>query len=110
MPRKREELPDNACGHVNKHSFGIDGKPDNMKCHLPKGHDGPHKGAHVRRVYDRKYVQKRLVDKTYKDVEEESEWLDGAGEYPTTFPAEIKPPSLAEQEFGVEAKIILGNG
>lgn len=36
----------NFCGHVNKHSFGIDGKPDNLQCTLEKGHEGLHSALH----------------------------------------------------------------
>lgn len=34
------------CGHVNKHSRGVDGKPDNLECHLEAGHSGPHEAYH----------------------------------------------------------------
>jgi hypothetical protein len=41
-----QEAEVNICGHVNRHSFGVDGKPDNLQCTLPKGHDGLHSAQH----------------------------------------------------------------
>jgi len=34
------------CGHINRHSLGLDGKPDNLACTLPKGHTGNHSAEH----------------------------------------------------------------
>lgn len=34
------------CGHINRHSIGVDGKPDNLECTLPAGHSGPHSAPH----------------------------------------------------------------
>lgn len=34
------------CGHINRHSVGVDGKPDNLECTLPAGHSGPHSAPH----------------------------------------------------------------
>ena len=37
------------CGHINKHSHGVKGKPDNLKCTLEKGHSGDHSADHFER-------------------------------------------------------------
>lgn len=34
------------CKHVNRHSYGIDGKLDNLECVLEEGHDGLHEAPH----------------------------------------------------------------
>lgn len=34
------------CGHINRHSIGADGKPDNLACTLPEGHVGLHQAPH----------------------------------------------------------------
>lgn len=124
MPRKREPIapedveneieiavelaPQKAiCGHVNRHSFGVDGKPDNPTCFLEAGHTPPHKGKHLRRNYRYDRVGKKFVSVFVGDVEEIAEWHDGAGEVPTSFPPEIPAKTLAEEDFGENAKAIL---
>lgn len=39
------------CGHVNLHSYGPDGKPDNLECTLDAGHSGPHSAPHYEIAY-----------------------------------------------------------
>lgn len=103
-----EKLP--VCGHVNRHSVGVDGQLDNIKCYLPTGHAGPHRGKHMQRFSHHVVEKKHIVAEPYEDKEVESEWLDGAGVPvdPTVSSGEIKPKSLAEQEFGDYAKSVLG--
>lgn len=38
------------CGHVNMHSLDTNGKPDNLKCVLEKGHEGLHEAPHFERA------------------------------------------------------------
>ena len=47
MSAKRKTTDE--CDHVNKHSYGIDGNPDNLKCTLGKGHRGDHVALHLER-------------------------------------------------------------
>lgn len=55
------------CGHVNKQSYGLDGKLDNLRCALEKGHSGDHFAKH---------------EELHEGVELEAEafWGDAAGE------------------------------
>lgn len=101
---------DELCGHINRHSLGVDGLPDNMSCILPKGHPGAHRGRHLVRRTVHQVEKKHIVgEKVTSEKEEESEWLDGAGIPVDEAPAvvEIKPKTLAEQEFGVNAKTVM---
>lgn len=110
-----EEVPAVAgqpkCGHVNQHA-GLDGKGKPIVCTLEKGHIGLHRGAFVKKMVTRKYSDSsphRLVSKSVEYKEAETEWSDAAGIIPTSYPDEIKPPSMAEQEFGPEiGKQIVG--
>jgi len=99
------------CGHINRHSLGVDGEPDGMTCFLPKGHElneetKLHRGRHMTRYVRHIKEGKRIVGETYEDRETESEWSDGAS-IPIGPVAEIKPKTLAEQEFGINAEIVM---
>ncbi len=50
-PETNEELVElyGACGHVNLHSFGVDGEQDDLACERPKGHLGNHGADHLQR-------------------------------------------------------------
>jgi hypothetical protein len=109
MSMKGNEMS-KLCGHVNKHSLGLDSLPDNMTCFLPPGHEGPHRGKHKTRFVTYKFKDRKVVEKNEEIRDAESEWLDEAN-VPVDFDKpvrEIKPKSLAEQEFGEHAKEILG--
>jgi hypothetical protein len=104
-------LEPELCGHVNRHSMGVDGLPDNMTCFRPKGHDGLHRGKHLVRFTVHQKDGKRIIGEVVRqELVQESEWSDGAGiPFEDTPPVvEIKPKSLAEQEFGEFAKTVLG--
>ena len=40
-----------VCGHINRHSYGINGELDNISCTLPAGHSGDHGAPHLERDY-----------------------------------------------------------
>lgn len=102
--KKQKVVDEKACGHVNEHA-GLDGKGKPVVCSLEKGHQGNHRGKFTKKIVLRKYSQTvppRLVSKSYEYKEHETEWSDAAGKIPTSYPDEITPPSMAEQEFGKE--------
>lgn len=71
----KDEPQDNLCGHINRHSYGADGKLDNLSCTLPKGHDGLHSALHYERKFGQPYrdeVNPRIIR---NDVMEEGEYL-----------------------------------
>lgn len=43
---KELEKTIDLCGHINRHSYGVDGKPDELSCDLPLGHEGNHGAWH----------------------------------------------------------------
>jgi len=101
-------MKDELCGHVNRHSAGVDGLPDNMECFLLKGHEGLHRGKHMTRFVTHKVEKKKIVAELETLRETESEWSDGASIPVSAIPVvEIKPKTLAEQEFGDFAKTVL---
>jgi hypothetical protein len=117
MAKKKEVAPveepkePKLCGHINVHA-GLDGKGKPVVCSLEKGHKGNHRGTFTKKIVLRKYSQTqppRLVSKSvdYKVVE--TDWQDAAGHIPPSYPDEILPLSMAEQEFGPEiGKQIVG--
>jgi hypothetical protein len=40
-----------VCGHINRHSLGPNGKPDNLSCTMKPGHSGPHSAMHYEKNY-----------------------------------------------------------
>jgi hypothetical protein len=92
------------CGHVNKHSLGVDRKPDNLACTLEKGHEGNHSALHFESstqlspmLSEAEQNKYNIIDgddgKTYYEGYIERHWTDDAG-----IPAsEIKPRSPGEQ-------------
>lgn len=85
-----------VCGHVNRHSVGLDKKLDNMSCDLRPGHHGDHEGWHTE--YQR-HDETRIVKgeeetfAVYEAVDIRRQWSDAAG-IPV---AEIPPPPPPEQ-------------
>jgi hypothetical protein len=88
------------CGHINRHSIGVDGKPDNLECTLDSGHPGAHSAPHHeiakqlsgtlededRDVFETKYDEQGEL---YYEGHPLRSWTDAAG-----IPAkEIKPVS-----------------
>lgn len=46
QPKPEEPEAVELCGHINRHSNGVDGKPDNLACEKPLGHSGNHGAMH----------------------------------------------------------------
>ena len=87
------------CGHINRHSLGIKGMPDDLACELDPGHPGNHKAMHMEYVPDDKgdtIISKRphLLKKV------EREWSDMAGT-----PAKDIMPGVLEKTPEELAKI-----
>jgi hypothetical protein len=79
-----------VCGHVNKHSLGPDGKPDNLSCTLDPGHSGPHAAEHYEVHYFKAEHRKGgRVLRPKRDYEGPvlRHWADEAG----TPPDQIEP-------------------
>ena len=91
------------CGHVNRHSFGMDGKPDNLACTLEKGHTGDHCAVHDERATSisgaltpeemNNYKDAIIDGKKYYVASVNRFWKDIAG----TPANEIKPGSPGEE-------------
>lgn len=64
------------CGHINRHSYGADGKLDNLKCTLEKGHDGLHQAEH--------YEVATQLSASYEGGEFRSTIVDGKEVYEAT--------------------------
>lgn len=93
MPRKKksEELSqvsemepvvvkEEKCGHINRHAFGVDGKPLPLACDLPKGHQGNHHAHYKKNQPEYVYGEKGRVVKVIQNVVDgETFWQNGAG-------------------------------
>ena len=110
-----------TCGHINKHSYGTDGKLDNLACDLPAGHTGNHSGQHLERA---KHQIAGMTEEVFVDVEKEviangrrqiivegqrlwqglvrAEWNDQAG----TLASEIVPVNLGTEVISGEMEEI----
>ena len=84
-PEPEEEL----CGHINRHSYGPDGKLDNLKCTLPKGHPGNHRALHE------EYRSYNAMVETTPKPDNWREWTDDAG-----IPADQIKPRPRDQVTG----------
>jgi len=91
------------CGHINRHSIGLDRKLDNLECDLPQGHEGNHQGNHkeYQKTEDVKIVNgEETITIRYKEVEVRRGWTDMAGtpvsEIPVPDP--VKQPTLQDLE------------
>jgi hypothetical protein len=112
----QEEIPKiepepKLCGHINRHSHGIDNKPDNLSCTMPLGHTGDHGALHKEASYSSVTVKDTDRSKPrptgkHNIIEYEvfAYWNDMAG----TPVDQIKPPPeivsttpLADEDFGV---------
>ena len=62
------------CGHINRHSIGAGGEPDNLACDLPEGHEGNHSAVHQ----EIHYLKGKVIFDDYGRVE----WTDAAGTPP----------------------------
>jgi hypothetical protein len=77
------------CGHINKHAYGVDGKPIDLKCELEEGHTGNHRAMHKQKTTKisatlsaedaLKFKQVEENGKTYYVAELPVEWNDMAG-------------------------------
>jgi hypothetical protein len=105
--KKEETKKKELCGHINRHSTGTDGKLDNVKCDLEKGHSGNHSGVHkeLEKTVDTKVINGEEVTTTrYDEVDTRRGWNDMAGtpvsEIPV--PPEPKQPTMLELEKRVK--------
>jgi hypothetical protein len=92
-----------ACGHVNRHSIGLDKKPDNVACDLPKGHGGDHEGEHEEYVkeYDTRIENGIEITRTILvAVKRRVQWGDMAGIPFSQIPRPLPPapPTVANLE------------
>ena len=100
-----------VCGHINRHSYGVDGKLDNLACVLPTGHRGDHSAPHVEESITHMREKTGRITGEIRDKKTVTAfWGDMAGTPVDQIPVpkEIKPPSMAELEFGAEGAKSLG--
>lgn len=90
----------NNCGHINRHSIGLDRKPDNVACDKPKGHNGDHEGEHEEYIKFYETTIENGVEITRVKLVAEKrrvQWGDMAGipfdKIPR--PAPLPPPTLS---------------
>lgn len=99
----KDEPQDNLCGHINRHSYGADGKLDNLSCTRAKGHDGDHGAMHYEvhhaPPYRDEFNSRIVKSEVMAEGEQWTAWLDIAG----TPVGEIKPDltsiDLSSQPF-----------
>ena len=96
------------CGHLTRHSHGIDGKHDNLACTREPGHDGNHGAEHLELVESpvgtieigrKKYVKKNIY----------REWSDVAGTPVSQIPLQPIPRTASEQQKMDLAKMVFGD-
>jgi hypothetical protein len=107
---KKEETVE-VCGHINRHSYGTDGKFDNLSCVLEKGHLGEHSAPHVEeRITHMREKSGKITGEIRTKETVNAYWGDMAGTPVNQIPVpkEIKPPLMAELEFGAEGARKLG--
>lgn len=93
-PETEEELVElyGVCGHINRHSFGVDGEPDNLACERPKAHLGNHGADQLQRSRNlgealspsmtasfKPVLHKETGERLYYEGKIWSEWGDLAG-------------------------------
>jgi hypothetical protein len=108
MAEKKEVIKEvvqevELCGHINRHSYGIDGQLDNLACDLPKGHAGDHSAMHKEvNVSHMRDVNRKVTGEIRNEYKVRAYWGDAAGipvgQLPPT--PEIQPPTMLELEFG----------
>ncbi len=100
-----ETIDVTLCGHVNKHSYGEDGKLDYLSCTLPPGHAGDNTADHLEAAKElhpdmtaaqmkrfEEVIDPKTGEPTYRGMVERS-WGEMAG-----IPVEeIKPSSPGEE-------------
>jgi hypothetical protein len=91
-----------VCGHVNRHSYGTDGKLQPLSCDLAPKHEGDHHARHIRNVKDEPETDAkgRVVKQTYHTEEAETWWKDAAGKPAHLIPeGEIGQMSLLQKDL-----------
>jgi hypothetical protein len=95
------------CGHVNRHSLGLDKKQDGLACDLRKGHHGDHEGWHIE--YEKHEVTKIVKGEeetniVYEPVQVRRQWGDAAGVPVSEIPAPppVSQPTMASLEQRVQ--------
>ena len=100
-PQEEKVKKPALCGHVNRHSLGVNNKLDNLKCDLKNGHSGDHSGVHteLQRAEDTQIINgEEVIKVTYEKVDVRRGWTAMAGtpvsEMPV--PPEPKPATLMD--------------
>lgn len=87
-----------VCGHVNRHSVGLDKKLDYMLCDKPPGHSGDHEGDHLEWE---KHEETSIVHGEeeirvfYAEVVLRRQWNDAAGVEVKNIPPPVAAPQLS---------------
>ena len=101
LVEEQKKTPE-ICGHVNRHSYGVDRELDNITCDLPKGHDGDHSAMHdeLQKTENVKIVDgTEVVSVTYETIQQRRGWTDMAGTPVSQItPGTVEQPSLEEVE------------
>lgn len=88
------------CGHINRHSYGVNGKLDNLSCEKEKGHEGNHGAWHFERHYG-PALQDDINPRIYHpqlswEGDRWTEWNDDAGT-----PVELIKPKPLPRKPGI---------
>ena len=78
------------CGHINRHSLGLDNKADNLACTRDRGHDGLHGADHLELVESTAANAEAIGRKRYERKKVFREWSDQAG----TPVSQIQPQAI----------------
>ena len=100
QPKKEvEEVAESApvCGHINRHSRGPDGKPDNLSCTLAPGHKGDHGAIHE----EYRFYGEGMPRETEPKPNNWRFWLEIAG----TPPEEIVPDRIPVKKVEVPESV-----
>lgn len=98
-----------VCGHINRHSIGMDGVLDNLACERELGHDGDHGAWHYEIHFGpslRDEVNPRIMHPQINfEGDVWGEWSDMAG----TPVSEIKPEPIRKKPGIHDAVIASGD-
>lgn len=115
MPKKRleeqavDEIMSSAgkCGHINRHSRGVRGAPDNLACTKDRGHDGNHGAEHDEYAMS-DVGEIEVGGKRFTHVRVWREWGNAAGIEPGKIIPEVLEPKPQDTERAELIKNLVG--
>lgn len=90
------------CGHVNRHSLGLDNQPDSLACARDSGHDGLHGAAHLEFVESTAAAAETIGRKRYERKKVYREWSDMAGIPVSQIQPQVSNTLSPEKQFKLD--------